>query len=86
MLLAGLDTVAQTYRGTIHGVVRDSSDAVLAGNRIAQGNPGLGGGGPRVLQFAVRFEFSSRDAESASNRPRGFARWDSCFFRISGIQ
>jgi len=24
---------------------------------VAQGNPGLGGGGPRVLQFAVRFVF-----------------------------
>lgn len=24
---------------------------------VAQGNPGLGGGGPRVLQFAVRFQF-----------------------------
>jgi outer membrane receptor protein involved in Fe transport len=24
---------------------------------VAQGNPGLGGGGPRVLQFAARFQF-----------------------------
>jgi hypothetical protein len=24
---------------------------------VAQGNPGLGGGGPRVLQFAARFMF-----------------------------
>lgn len=24
---------------------------------VAQGNPGLGGGGPRVVQFAVRFQF-----------------------------
>ena len=24
---------------------------------VAQGNPGLGGGGPRVLQFAARFTF-----------------------------
>jgi hypothetical protein len=24
---------------------------------VAQGNPGLGGGGPRVIQFAARFQF-----------------------------
>jgi hypothetical protein len=24
---------------------------------VAQGNPGLGGGGPRVMQFGVRFQF-----------------------------
>jgi hypothetical protein len=24
---------------------------------VAQGNPGLGGGGPRVLQFAIRLAF-----------------------------
>jgi hypothetical protein len=24
---------------------------------VAQGNPGLGGGGPRVVQLAARFQF-----------------------------
>jgi hypothetical protein len=30
---------------------------VTATPDVAQGNPGLGGGGPRVLQFAARFQF-----------------------------
>jgi hypothetical protein len=24
---------------------------------VAQGNPGLGGGGPRVMQFGLRLQF-----------------------------
>ena len=30
---------------------------VTATPDVAKGNPGLGGGGPRVLQFAARFQF-----------------------------
>lgn len=35
----------------------ENDGVISATPDVAQGNPGLGGGGPRVLQFAARFEF-----------------------------
>jgi len=35
----------------------DSFGQVTQTPDVAQGNPGLGGGGPRVMQFAARFQF-----------------------------
>lgn len=44
------DHVTPNPNASTAGLITQTPDA-------AQGNPGLGGGGPRVMQFAVRFQF-----------------------------
>jgi hypothetical protein len=39
------------------GTLGPSFGAITATPDVAQGNPGLGGGGPRVMQFGVRLQF-----------------------------
>ncbi|HXM93443.1 MAG TPA: carboxypeptidase regulatory-like domain-containing protein [Candidatus Dormibacteraeota bacterium] len=46
-LLPGCTTLQQCYPA---GVITQTPD-------VAQGNPGLGGGGPRVIQFGLRLQF-----------------------------
>ena len=49
LLLAVPPLSARSFRGSAAGIISQTPDN-------AQGNPGLGGGGPRALQFALRLK------------------------------
>lgn len=56
-LPSGFLTPGRLSNGTIKNPPVGIQGAITQTPDAAQGNPGLGGGGPRVLQLGVRFEF-----------------------------